>query len=266
MKAVSPLVRKTILLVEKMCEDFTNPAVLFSGGKDSMVMLDIIVHQMNLRLPVVFYREPFALHKYDFGMKVLASWSLTAFDYPPAGVSLWHGKGIIAYTNHYQCGRLPNGGIATIDVPKNIVESVEPGFLCGLDAFLRRPVGTFECPWDLFFSGHKSCDEDQIAGKVPLHVDLHRNQGAASMAFPLREWTTEQVWQYTEDNNLLVDHARYEDRQERPDKHYNSDYFEACIRCIDRRADKVVVCPKTGLEINNISEHVPYRESKVDYC
>ncbi len=243
----------------RMCK---NPVIGFSGGKDSMVLTHIMTRRLNLEIPVVFHREPFQVHKYAFGMRVLADWKLTAFDYPPASRSMWLGKGILAWTNHYQIGRMPDGRVVTLDLPKNIVRDDSEDAMCGLEHFIQTPTGLFNYPWDMFFVGQKNTDEDQIAGKTPLTCDISQNRIGPSGVFPLRHWTDDDIWLYIKTEKLPVDSDRYDYdlEKERESKAWNSDYFAACTRCIDKREGDVVTCPKTGLEISNVSAQVPYRQ------
>ena len=133
---------------------------------------------------------------------------------------------------------------------------------------MMRPFGTFNFPYDVCFSGHKSSDVDQIAGEVKLHTDLHVTGVGPSLAFPLRHWTDEDVWKYTEDNKLPVDSLRYDaaNRREWGGKHSNSDYFSVCIKCIDRRNKEAsVYCPKKKMQVSNISAQIPYREPELNF-
>lgn len=244
-----------------------NPVVMFSGGKDSTVMLHLLI-AMGLRFPLIFHREPFFSEKYEFANKLIQDWGLVAHDWPPVMVSMWQGKEMMAYTNHYQIGHDGQKPL-TLDLPKNILEPEEGlPWLCGVDQFLNRPTGLFNYPWDMAFIGHKSCDEDQIAGKIPLHCDIVPNKKGPAAAFPLRNWTNEQVWDYLDEHDVPIQEDRYDglSRSELPDKRANSDYFHACIRCVDiRLKGKSVTCLKTGRQMQNVSEQVPYRALKNDY-
>jgi hypothetical protein len=186
---------------------------------------------------------------------------------PPAGRSMWLGKGVLAWTNHYQIGRTPKGEIATLDLPKNIVRDDAKEAMCGKDHFVNGPTGLFSYPWDMVMHGQKDSDEDQIAGKTPLTCDVKQNVGAPSAAFPLRHWTDADIWAYTKASQLPVDRDRYdlEKETEHSDKSWSSDYFAACVKCIDKREGSVVICPKTGLEISNISSHIVYREPFIEH-
>lgn len=244
------------------------PVIMFSGGKDSLVMAHIMRFEMGLVIEAIFHREPFMSEKYAHGENVLREWGVPFHDFPPVAVSLWEGNGFFAYTNHYQIGVDATGAPTTLDLPKNVLEP-EPGkpWLCGVDSILKRPTAYFNYPWDMAFIGHKSVDEDQIAGKVPLKVDIVQNLRGPSAAFPLRHWSHDDVWDYIQANKLPVQLDRYDPiaREEREDKRPNGDYFHACVACIDRRNDTAVFCPKLNMQISNMSPQVRYSDLKLDY-
>lgn len=208
--------------------------------------------------PVVFYRDPFFPYKYDFAQKIMSEFCLVAFEYPPIRVSMLYGKGIPAFVNEYHMGE-----VATLALPKNILEyekgaNQERSYLCGVN-FFSRPVGTFTFPWKLAFLGHKDCDEDQIYGPVPLKNEILYRDIGPNYCYPLKEWTNDDIWDYTEEMGVPVQTDRYDqkNRCEWPDKTFNSDYFPACIRCLDKRlAGKEVFCPKVQKEIPNVSQAV----------
>lgn len=243
-----------------------NPVIYFSGGKDSMVMLHLAISRGPI-LPVILHREPWQTRKYAFAESIIRNWELKAYDYPPLKVNLWQGKGIVAFTNFYQIGGNAEGP-KFLALPKNIIESDSPSALCGRDDILSRPVGTFSYPWNLALVGHKSSDVDQIAGSVPLattFVDNFDSQGP-NICFPLANWSDDDVWDYIDQFAVPYQTDRYVNRREVENKSHNSDYFEACIRCVDRRnEEQEVYCPKLRAPVHNISHLVEYQDLRPSY-
>ena len=252
--------------IDRCMQAYRKPAFMCSFGKDSMVLLHLLA-QKNIRVPIIFHRDPWWPEKYQWIDTFIANHRLEVHDYAPLAVSLWEGEGIMAFSNHYQIGPLP-GGVALL--PKNIIKPVEgQRFLCGLKDVLSRPTGSFNFPWDSVFVGHKSSDEDQIAGKIPLHCDIKLNNGVGpDLVFPLRQWTDNDVWDYTEAHGIPQQPDRYDvvNRCELPDKTRNSDYAHVCIACCDRRSKAVSVhCPKLNCEVSTVADKVPYFEPILNY-
>jgi 3'-phosphoadenosine 5'-phosphosulfate sulfotransferase (PAPS reductase)/FAD synthetase len=236
---------------------------MWSGGKDSMALL-YLLGGMKRVPPILFFEDPWFPRKYAFAHEIIETLNLEVYDYPPIRTSMLYGKGIPAFVNEYLLS-----GNMTMALPKNIVE-YEDGdreYLCGLNFFLR-PLGTIAFPWDLVLIGHKSCDSDQIYGKVPLKTNLVRRDSGPAYAFPLMSWTHDDVWDYTEEHDVPVQASRYDQahRTEWKSKYFSSDYFHACIRCVDkRRAGTEVPCPKFGKPLVNISERIAEFNWRPDY-
>lgn len=243
---------------------YKKPIASISFGKDSMVVLHLL-REIGALCPIVFYTSPWFPRKYDFARWVIRELNLEVYEYPPLRISMLYGKSIAAFCDEFQVGQL-----TTIAVPKNIVE-YEDGddpdkFMCGL-GFFARPIGGFVYPWDVAVVGHKDSDSDQIYGDIPLHTRLLYRDDGPDYMYPLKEWTDEDVWDYTEYFKIPVQPNRYDRlaRKELADKTYNSDYFEACIRCVDARRTGKVFCPKLKKEIPSISERIPKFETKFEY-
>lgn len=243
---------------------YRKPVFMCSFGKDSMVLLHLL---QGRQIPVLFHRDPWWPEKYAFADRIIAKYQLEVHDYAPSAMTLWEGKEIMAFTSHYQVGYHPE---AILQVPKNIVEPEVGGrFLCGLKDVLKRPTGAFNYPWDCAIVGHKSSDQDQIAGKIPLNCDIKQGAGITpDLAFPLRNWTDKDIWDYIEEQGVEVQDDRYDaqNRKEWPDKRFNSDYAHVCIACCDRRSPALsVVCPKTGYEVSCVAGMVPYAKPNHTY-
>lgn len=263
---MSYLIKAANEAIDRVLKLYRRPALMCSFGKDSMVLLHLL-RARQIVLPVIFHRDPWWPEKYAFADRIIRDWELEVHDWAPYKMTLWEGKAIMAFTTHYQIGALPGG---LLQVPKNILPP-EPGkkFLCGLRDVLQRPTGTFNYPWDCVLIGHKSSDEDSIAGRVPLHCDIKQNAGVSpDAAFPLRDWTDADIWEYSAANNVPQQEDRYDaaNRCERPDKRTNSDYAHVCIACCNSR-DKTpkVLCPKLNCEVSNVADLVPYSKPEFTY-
>jgi hypothetical protein len=235
---------------------YKNPCAMISFGKDSMVLLWLL-RRIGIIPPIVFYTDPWFPKKYRFARDLIADLGLTIFDYPPLTVSMLYGRGIPAFVNEYQ-----TSSVTTVAVPKNIVEYKEgvdsAEYLCGVN-FFTRPLGAFNFPWDAAFVAHKDCDEDQIYGPVPLQTRVLYRDAGPDYLYPLKEWGHDDVWDYIERFSVPMQLDRYNValRREHPHKTFNSDYWPACIRCVDKRlAGSQVFCPKMQRKIENVSAQV----------
>ena len=246
--------------IEKIINEYKKPAIMCSFGKDSMVLLHLI-RSKGINLPVIFHREPFYSEKYEFANRIIKDWDLTVYDYSPIDTAVFKKNGFIEILNYYQTGAgsmiLPTG----ITEPDYIKK-----YLCGLKDLLQKPLGSYIYPWDVVFVGHKSSDVDPLQGEVKLHLDLKINVSSVDLAFPLKDWTDNNIWDYIEKNDVPYQMNRYVDRKEISDKTYNSDYFPACTRCLDKDSPAQVEFPKLNMTINNISSLVKQIEDiKFDY-
>jgi hypothetical protein len=243
----------TLEFISKALLQYSNPVLNCSFGKDSMVLLHLLyVH--GIKMPLVYYEDPWFPAKNDFAHSVISDWGLEVHNYPPIRVSLKTGQEMVALVSEYS-----SGPRSTIAVLKNTSEFQDgddsADFLCGVK-FLMRPCGTFNYPWDVAFVAHKDCDTDQIYGVIPLHSNIVMRDVGPDFIFPLREWTHDDVWDYTLDHGVPVQTDRYNvsERREWEDKSTNSDWYPCCIRCIDKRTPgKTVFCPKMQCELENVS-------------
>src|ERR1039458_10789398 len=87
-------------VISKTIELYKWPIVMCSFGKDSIALSHLVRSMGHNKIPILFHRDPWFAEKYEFADKLIRDWQLTVFDYPPLITSLWHGKGILAFTNH----------------------------------------------------------------------------------------------------------------------------------------------------------------------
>lgn len=258
--ALQEKVARAAELVRHCIATYKRPVISSSFGKDSMVLLSIIESVVK-GLPVLFYREPFCPEKYSFANKVIAQRGYVVYDYPPSATAVIAANGNLEIVNAYQVG--PK---SFIHLPTGIAPPVEgQPPLCGYSDIYDKPTGSYVYPWDLVFIGHKSSDSDPIHGAIPLNRDVQTNVGAPDAAFPLRYFTDDDIWRYTEANDLPIHTERYDPEngyQERPDTTANPDYFPACVACMDPAGADTVYCPKLHCEINHRRGQIRYADPK----
>jgi len=271
--AVRDKLAKTNRIIDAVLEAYKKPVLMWSAGKDSMVLAFILKGRHLLpRMPVVSHCEPYFANKYLFMQKIRAQWGLKVYDWPPVAITLQKPGEAVEIVNHY-----PVCDGRTVAIPKNLYEPVGLGtkskkvepFLCGLVDFLRRPLGgVVQYPWDVVIHGHKSSDVDPGMGPVPLKADVVPNIMGPAGAFPLRDWTDADIWEYTKSFKVPQQETRYdlESGEELEDKRHNPDQWACCTRCFDPDGPGSMMCPKLGVEVSNVSKQVEWREpERPDY-
>jgi len=228
------------------------------------VLLYMIREWFTLDMPVVFFKQPFFPRKFSFAEKIIAEWDLNVHaNIPPAGYSITCKEGKTELIQHFPIGQkhllMPIGRQSISNAPK---------WLCGTESFLGGPLGTFTWPWDVAFCGHKSSDTDPLQGNVPLACDIHQIAHSCHLAYPLRHFTDDDIWRLHKEWNIPFNRLRY-GNMETPDSDtenaFNEDYFPYCNKCFDPHEEGFVICPKTGLQITNISSSLNRIDPKFNY-
>lgn len=238
-------------VIKGWLEKFSKPVVMSSFGKDSMAMMFIIFKLLQLKLPVIYHRDPWDEHKHEWADRMIHDWKLEVYDYPPAMCRVKVKGDLIELCPAYQIGTGENG---FLDLPKAILEPEHDreNWHCGRE-IMERPKGTFDYPWNLTLIGHKSSDVDRFYGPVKLKTNLVSQPGLPTAGFPLKDWTDDDVWSFIENFDVPFQENRYADRKEISDKTNNNDYLVACTNCIDPRKSGKVFCPLVGHNIDSVA-------------
>ena len=259
---------KTRQLIADGIRHFPNSLVCWSGGKDSMALLHIM-RSMGINLPLIFFREPWQPWKYEFHDKLIRDWKLLVYTWHPQESAFQQTNDEFEVQNLYQLNS------TSLTCPTGIVEPAENApWTCALDILKRPKQQALEMqPFQALWIGHKGCDSDPIlGGDAGTRIEARFVPGQATMLFPLRDWTHDDVWEYLESHGVPYDDKRYEKTadgwREKANKLHNVDYVHACTRCLDRRenAAKFVPCPKLGMTVENIAHLVPWAaQEKLTY-
>ena len=246
-------IQETLTLIGNSLKDHKNPVVLSSFGKDSMVLLHLL-RKVSGKIPVVFWRENSQFQKYGFANRMINMWNLSVYDYLPI-------KNEILYHN----GRIDGVGFRTVgnaffSVHIELARPYNGLFSCALKEIIGKPKTFFEYPWDTTFIGAKSSDVDPILGPMKLKTDSVP-LGNTLLVFPLKDWTDEDIWDYTRTNHLPYDERRYNKDngfKEFEDKTYNNNYHFACTDCINPEEEEEVYCPMVMKKIVNMGKNIDY--------
>lgn len=251
---------KTISIINTAFKRAKRPAVLWSGGKDSTVLLDVVLN-LYPDIEVIHWKLPFLPEKYSFHHCVQEEKNMTVHDWVPLSVALTHGNNRIDVCETYCVG---DGTIMVMRGTEPFVEG-KP-WVCGKE-WLHRPKAQVFSDFDVLLCGHKSCDEDPITGAVPLEVDMKYVGSNVQMWYPIRDWSDEDVAAYILDNDVAYDSNRYNEKVvSKKDKQLNSDYVHACFRCVNRLEPSFVHCPKLGIDVENLHKNVLHHEPVAPYC
>lgn len=259
------MIEETIAFISKQANKAMRPAFMCSFGKDSMALAELIRRALptglngkhipmahGFPIEVIYHRDPWFPHKHEFSEQITRSWSMIVHDYPPMHAGVKVKDDMLELVSRY------NFGTVAMDIPKNTTKPIQRrDYICGLNDWLLRPkTSRFPYPWDTVFVGHKSSDIDPFEGSVPLKSNV-TELGGVNVAFPLKDWTDDDVWDFIEENHIPIPENRYENRKDREDTWHNNDYVHACTACIDPRVkEKTVFCPKVKRDVENVGSRV----------
>lgn len=243
---------ETLEFIQDCLKASANPVCLCSFGKDSLVLLHLILRLK--KVPVIYWREPFFQKKFAHPQKVAEDWDLAVYDYPPSACDY------MQLDDYFDVYSLYSAGKSWLNLYTGCVDYQEgKPFLCAIKDLLLRPkVSSYEFKWDCVFHGHKQCDPVYIADKI----DLPRTKydGEKILVLPIRDWTDQDIWDYIHKYNLPYNSDRYDSKNE--DK--NNDMFRTCHNCLDYRV-KEPYCPLVKKSISSVAkskeDNIRYRDT-----
>lgn len=255
---------KTVELIRAGLAVPNRSALAWSGGKDSMVLLHIL-RSLGVKMPVIFFKEPWQPEKYAFQNEVTAKYNLEVYTWQPCHSAFQQNGDEFEVQNVYQLNE------SLLTCPTGITPPMEgKPWVCAIDILNRPKQINMTANWDMVWIGHKSCDSDPIyGGDAGTRITSRFGSTWVNLMFPLRDWTHDDIWEYIEANDVPWDKNRYEKvdgkYREKQDKAMNVDYVHACTACIDKRPDapKFVNCPKFKGIVENAASRYPWADQSL---
>lgn len=143
-------------------------------------------------------------------------------------------------------------------------------FLCAFD-WLRHPTDSRPWGFDCLFSGSKASDVDPVWSEArTTGAVLERQarrwrwlpfQKMQRIVHPLYDWTDEDVWEYSRENNIAQDLRRYQ----RDDISRNPDYDDICVNCLKPNSGSISYCPKSNALTANVAREAQVVERGAMY-
>lgn len=242
-------------LLYKIAEEYKNPIIYSGMGKDSICVIHLC-RSLGLKWDIMFHRDPYFPIKYRYANSIIEKWNLVCRDYPARMCSVFNLNNTFEVVRHFQVGTLDMVLCAMLYEPE---EFIEGEYLCALKQVYEQPKGTAQFFWDIGIQGHKAAECKPHSGMQPnlLQWPLKHMVNNPDWAQPLWQWTEEDIYCYIKENDIPINTNVYEEKDGRlvpvEDSTYNPDRRPACYHCMDKRNDAVVMCPRMGVPVNNIS-------------
>lgn len=231
------LIENALAFIREVLATAANPAVAWSSGKDSQVIL-WLVRQVRPDIPLIFFRNADDPVRFQFADAFLAE------------------SGLTVHSPAFQfCDVVSNNGQMELLTFRNLAP--ESPLMCGIGidkepkrcglTVLNRRVPQKDLDFDLVFMGHRSDDVCPIQGEIPL-AEKTAHLKNCILAYPIKDWTETDVWDCIEREQLPLDPLRYDlaNRREWEDKSHNPDYDSLCVNCLNPSLGERVPCLLTG--------------------
>lgn len=205
-------------------------AVLWSGGKDSMLLL-ALAREVCPEIPAVWFKAGLTKAQQRFALRIIRDWDLEVWSWEPSDVyALPNGEGI-TLVREYAFGKRPLPSLLDVEV----------GPSCVLD-FPTERTASFYPHFDTYLLGTRDEDEHPVLGKGFNPPDGWA-LGRGKVFSPLRHMTESEVWAAIKELNIPVDEERYFNGGKDPDS------FFGCSSCLQAGETATVYCPKADARI-----------------
>lgn len=156
--------------------DSKSPAILFSGGKESLLLLDMVREIRPSTVVIHFYD-----HLHPQVEEIIKGWDLEVLSWRPAARYLIPWQSDIVLVSEYSFGN------ARLPVLRDIVDGDD----CELEKLRTDTTPYFDYPFDLTVWGYRK--QDELHPVMPSSFPREFQLGPTRMISPLYSWETEDV-------------------------------------------------------------------------
>jgi hypothetical protein len=243
----------TKALIDRYLTD--KSAVLWSGGKDSQVLLHLCQEAWP-EIPIIqFASTPHPTRRAFIGDQIQQRKLSVQIKLPVRRDIASDEQGNVELVNFM-------GADFEIFYPHRPHPQIPAtsAFMCAFD-WLRQPTDKRAWGFDVLFSGSKHTDVDPVWPEARERADVLERQArrcwwwpwatkTQRLVYPLYNWTDEDVWAFSRQENIAQDVRRYQ----RGDISRNPDYDDICVNCLKPNMGAVAYCPKSDSLIPNVAQ------------
>lgn len=221
-------------IIREVLQQAQHPAVMLSGGKDSMLLLSLAREVKDV--PCLWFRSGMTHEQERFTKRMIMEWNLDVWCWEPADVYVIPNDEGLSLIKEQAFGphRFP------------VVVDIVEGERCIADVSTERTPQLYPHFTDILI-GYKDTDYHWSLGGSGFCPPDGWMLGRAKMFAPLRHLSDAEVWKAIRELNVPVDEERYAG-----DEAKDGGQVSACTRCLQAGTDQVF-CPKEQKEIGRIA-------------
>lgn len=219
-------------IIKEVLAAAAHPAVLWSGGKDSQLLL-ALVREVNPFVPAIWFRSGLTAEQQAFAKSQILALDLEVWSWQPSDAYI-----------------VPNGDSLSLVREQAfgsqafpVLSDIEDGETCIADIATERTPQLYP-HFDAYFIGWKDSDIHPALGANPFPPD-GGTLGKGKLYGPLRHMSDAQVWAAIREMNIPYDRARYEEGGADPDT------VLCCSSCL-QAGEGEVFCRKAGAYIPRV--------------
>jgi hypothetical protein len=217
------------------------PALLLSGGKESVLLLHLLTHVVEQKIECIFWHDDVKGQegRTKFVEDLTLAEDLTVVTWPP----MWRGfavtpiVGVEIFSGHDLSGVLISSVV-------EVVDGEYPEVPCIHKWVNEGQTSTFPiCPFDLLFHGGRMEDVHPVLG--PSVLDREVTVQHLKVVYPLHDWNVIDVWEAIEALGASYDIERYDGGGDGE----HADRVRMCARCVDTSKTGQAWCGVLGRQI-----------------